>query len=149
DQLLEELLPLLPQLGAKLEVAVIQGVEQRLLQGDAVPDSASFVAEAEPAQMLLEETDQRRNQGTIVLQDEVVLPVSDAVLEPLMLTVFLGRHQNLLDGLSQVALQGGLGDIAGGPLLQSANGHRFTAVTGHDDDRHLGIISAEGLDQPK
>ena len=80
-QFQEGLVSLLTQVRGDFQVAVIEGVEQCFLQGNADADAARLVAELERAHLLLQVGDQGGNQGPVVVQDKMGFDAGGAIEE--------------------------------------------------------------------
>src|SRR4051812_17008259 len=77
-------LVLLAKVGAELQVAVLDGVEQGLAQGDPDPDPFGPVAGVQGRGDLLEVAEQGRDPGGVVVEEEAELALGQAVESPLL-----------------------------------------------------------------
>ncbi|MFO0846697.1 MAG: hypothetical protein U0797_30735 [Gemmataceae bacterium] len=141
------LLVLLAQLRTQLQVAVQDGVGQRLVQGHAQEHQPAGVAQLQPVDVLLQVADQRRDQAGVVLDDEPGLEHVHPLQQPRLLDLGLRRGEDLLQGVGQVAGEDLLGHVTGGALLKGLDGDVLAAVRRHQDDRHQGVLGADGLDE--
>ncbi len=123
-------------LAGELEIAVDQGVDQGLLQGDAQPHPPRLVAKVEQRHLLLQVIDQRADQRRIVVEHEGPGRAVQPVQQPIVPPVGMRHGEHVLDGVGQVFGQPGLGHVAGRALLQGLHGDLLAAVGRHQHDRH-------------
>ena len=92
-----------------IEVAVVEGVGQRLLQGDADANPIGLVANAEANGLLLQIADQWFEQRRVVLQTEDALGPQHALQQTGLTAVLDGRLEHLGDRLPEIARSSFLG----------------------------------------
>ncbi len=147
QQRLEAALILLLQVRRHLQIAVLHRVEQRFLQGNAHPNAADLVAQAHARKVVLQVADQRRNQAGIVIEQELLLRLRQALQQPLLIARGGAHREDVFCCLGEVLSEVALGDVAGGPLLQRLDCDFLAAERSHENDRHQRKGSANLNDQ--
>ncbi len=122
-------------------------VGQRFVQRHTQQHESTRFAQLDAGQRVLQVADQRRNQGAVVVQDEIGFVAHQAVHNAAAVAVALGRRQDLFERFGQVAGQALLGHVAGGPLLQCLDGDVLAAVSRHQNDWHAREFDTNGLHQ--
>ncbi len=146
-QIVELPLVLLPQLGADLEVAMEQGIGQRLLKRDADLHPASRIAQAHPLELLLDQGHQGHDQIWVALEQEGRLAADQTTEDPLPFARQGGHVQNATERGRQVASQVSLGDVVGRAGAEGPHGDLLAAEGGHQDHGDLGMLGPHALDQ--
>ena len=108
-QVVERPLVLLPQVGAELQVAVVEGIGQGLLECDADLDPAGGVAEVQAIELLADQLEQGRDQGGVALEPERRLAPDEAAEDPPPQAGQAGDVQDPAQRRGQVARRSRLG----------------------------------------
>src|SRR4051794_34165922 len=128
-------LVLLAEFGVELQVAVLDGVQQGLVQGDPDTDPFGAVAGVQERGDLLQVAEQRRDLVGVVVEDEAELAIGQAVERPLLLGEGAGYGQDAPHGPDDLLRQAALANVARRPQVQGLRRDALAAHRGHEDDR--------------
>ena len=130
-----------------LEVAVVHGVDEGLAEGDANLDQGGFVDGFELGDARLQVTDEVGNDRDVVVEDEARFGVDQPLEDAAHRAAAARELEHGGDGGAEVLREAALGDVAGGALLQGADGDLFAAVRRHQDHGDVRVTKANRLDQ--
>ena len=138
---------LLHLLDAQLQVAVIHGVAEGLVEHDPQLQPLRRIAQPDPGEHLLNQIDHGVDQRSVVLQRETEFGAGERFDEPLMTAVGGRQGQHLPHRALQNIGQLRLGNVAGRARLEGLDRQRFAAMGGHQDDGQPGIFRVDRGDQ--
>lgn len=135
------------QLGTEFEIAVKDGVLQRLGQCDTDSQSRPVVRELQQLQRFLEVADERRNQLRRIVDHESVRrfpPAGHQVSVPSRRPRQAKQH---LDRSLEISLQSALRNVAGRAVQKCLGRQVFVPLVGHQDGRDSRVGTADLFDE--
>ncbi len=135
-------LVILAELGVELEVAVVDGVDNRFTQCDSQSDQLGLGTDSQFEDSPFDPFDERGDQGVIIGDGKANLDFLEVLDEPRLVWVRNCHCDDLAHDLGEVLTEVALRDVAGGAGSKRAGGNLFASVGGDEHDRNGWMIAA-------